>query len=130
MTKDEVISIMEMFFKKFDTNPNKLAVDIKVSPQSIYDVMNEKKPNVGISKRLAKKISDKYPVNETYFLTGAGPMLKSEVESISAQSQASDHVDGFFISNKVFEQISRLTETVLSQQRTIEMLAGKKTDVG
>lgn len=69
---------MNDFFDYFKSNPNHLANIVGMQPQSIYDVVNIKKANVGISKRLAKKIAENFPVNESYFLTGDGDMLKSK----------------------------------------------------
>ncbi|MGN6491215.1 MAG: hypothetical protein ACTHLE_04410 [Agriterribacter sp.] len=70
---------LEKVFYTFETNANKLAKDIgKDRSQGIYDVLNGK---VGISKKLAKQITELYPdVREAWLLTGDGKMKNTEVE--------------------------------------------------
>jgi hypothetical protein len=66
-----------------------------------------------------EKISKAFPLwNIDYLQTGEGEMFKSEPVCDNNERGS----DSIIIPREVFEQISRLTETVLSQQRTIESL--------
>lgn len=58
---------------------------------------------------------------DTCMLYGEGDMLKSQQNNTPTETRGD-----IVMSREVFEQISRLTETVLSQQRTIELLTSKK----
>lgn len=58
-------------------------------------------------------------INRDWLLYGDGEMLKNTPN----REMVSDKKDDVRMSREVFDQIIRLTETVLSQQRTIETLA-------
>lgn len=75
MEKDLAIKIFNEFLDSFGLNPTNLSKEVNVSRQGLYDIVNPNKPKVGISKNLARKISEKYPVNEAYLLTGIGNLL-------------------------------------------------------
>ena len=70
------------------------------------------------------KISETLKVNIEWLETGRGEMLLGDV--IPTYSPASSTGgDVVTMPREVFEQITKLTETVLSQQRTIETLANE-----
>ncbi len=74
-----------------------------------------------ISERTVHAIVSAFPeLNTEWLLTGEGEMLKKEKKSSPKKEEM------VTMSREVFEQIARLTETVLSQQRTIEELVAKR----
>lgn len=74
-----------------------------------------------ISERTVHAIVTAFPeLNTEWLLTGKGEMLKEEKKSSPQKEEI------ITMSREVFEQIARLTETVLSQQRTIEELVAKR----
>lgn len=75
-----------------------------------------------ISERTVHAIVSAFPeLNTEWLLTGEGEMLKKEKKSFPKKEE-----EMVTMSREVFEQIARLTETVLSQQRTIEELVAKR----
>lgn len=64
-------------------------------------------------------------VNPEWLLTGNGQMLKNEDSPVIAEPKIKyeKQNDNISMPREVFDQITRLTETVLSQQKTIEKLA-------
>jgi hypothetical protein len=72
MNKQIAINVIQTILKDLDMNPTDLARSIGMSrTQGLYDVLNEKKTAVGISKKLAKKISERFPqYTEAWLLTG------------------------------------------------------------
>lgn len=72
-----------------------------------------------IGSKVINKISESYPeLNTSWLATGVGAMLNKE--------EVTAPTENVTIPREVFDQITRLTETVLSQQRTIETLADLK----
>ncbi len=70
-----------------------------------------------------KRIALEFPeLNTTWLLTGEGEMLKNEEK----KSPSKEEENTVTMSREVFDQISKLTETVLSQQQTIEELVRKR----
>ncbi|MDR2003985.1 MAG: hypothetical protein LBQ74_13215 [Prevotella sp.] len=67
-------------------------------------------------------------ISPEWLLTGKGSMLKSEDRPISFDTKNQDEKrdDNISIPREVFDQITRLTETILSQQKTIEKLADRQ----
>ena len=79
-----------------------------------------------LSPPFLKNISDKLNINTDWILTGDGEMFSSpeileEPTMIKEQCYFGDF-DMIAMPREAFEQISKLTETVLSQQRVIESL--------
>lgn len=90
---------------------------LKIGQGYISDLLNGTAP---FGKKTAIKFAKEYGLNATWLITGEGEMLDSGNE------QPDD--DKVVMDIKVFQQISRLTETVLSQQKTIEILAERKAE--
>lgn len=62
--------------KELESNPHKLATELGLSTQGLYDVQNEK---VDLSGKLATKIAEKHPqFNLHWLLTGKGKMLNDK----------------------------------------------------
>ena len=97
-------------------NANQFADSIGLDRTTrIYNVLNRRNK---LSEDLAKLITNKYNnVNYAWLLTGKGDMLKA------IQNQVAISSEEITMPREVFDQISRLTETILSQQKTIETLA-------
>lgn len=75
-----------------------------------------------LNEHYVRKICKQFPfVNQEWLLEGVGEMLLA-TEPSPASSAGGDVVT---MPREVFEQITKLTETVLSQQRTIETLANE-----
>jgi hypothetical protein len=67
-------------------------------------------------------------VNPEWLLTGNGQMLKNKDSPVIAEPKIKyeKQNDNISMPREVFDQITRLTETVLSQQKTIEKLADRQ----
>ena len=73
------------------------------------------------------RISMCFPdLNTGWLLTGEGEMLKTDLTNSVKPNTASADGATITMPREVFEQISKLTETVLSQQRTIESMQADK----
>lgn len=87
-----------------------------------------------------KSIALNYPdLNTSWLMTGEGTMLLNVEDKVGftdefemkevfkeSQNEYNSKKGDVVLSREVFEQISRLTETVLSQQRTIELMQREK----
>ena len=75
-----------------------------------------------LNEQYVRRICKQFPfVNQEWLLEGDGEMLLA-AEPSPASSTGGDVVT---MPREVFEQITKLTETVLSQQRTIEVLTNE-----
>ncbi|WP_321437129.1 helix-turn-helix transcriptional regulator [uncultured Bacteroides sp.] len=91
------------------------------TPQNLYDVLKGKH---AISKKLAEAINVKYlNASISWLLTGIGD--NPEVENVSNISAIIDECqnDNIVMSRDVFELLKSQSETITSQQKTIESLA-------
>lgn len=94
------------------------AKKINVPYSRIYDIQRGKTNE--ISGEVANAIAQSYPqYNISWLLSGEGDMVKSK-----DASNAEVKGDMISMPREVFDQIARLTETVLSQQRVIESQNG------
>lgn len=63
MNKQIAIAIIQTILRELEMNPTDLARAIGMSrTQGLYDVLNEKKENVGISKNIVKKLPRIYVI--------------------------------------------------------------------
>lgn len=137
---EQIVNIFD--FNHFLSN-NRLTIETLkrklVADFSLNYLRDVSKHNIDVSLNLFNELIDVFGfdvVSSSFYKTDRIERSPYEDDSILDKKPHkkpdifNNQSDGIFISNKIFEQISRLTETVLSQQRTIEMLAGKKTDVG
>lgn len=76
MKKQRVIEIMNEVLEYAKMNSKQFSESLGLErPQAIYDILNPLK-KVGISKNMADKICEAYPlVNKTYLLTGEGGLI-------------------------------------------------------
>lgn len=79
MEKQRAIEIMNEVLEYTKTNSKQLAESLGFErPQAIYDILNPLK-KVGISKNMADKICNAYPlINKIYLLTGEGNLILNE----------------------------------------------------
>jgi len=115
-------------------NANRLAEIIDVKATQIYDLISGKTKK--ISEKFAEKILYKYSkYSKTWLLTGEGKMFNDADESEKDKAdQGLNMSESHFTYNKktdqdsvtmpreVFDILNKLTDTVQSQQRTIELL--------
>ncbi|MDP3452888.1 MAG: helix-turn-helix transcriptional regulator [Bacteroidales bacterium] len=115
MTDSERVKLIEKTYE-LSTNALAKALNLK-SAQTLYDIHKGKH---GISKELAEKIHAKYlNINPTWLLTGVGDMFNAKPSNELDKSEKKQG-DTVTMPREVFDMISRLTETILSQQRVIE----------
>lgn len=82
----------------------------------------------GVSSKMIELITDAYPeINRNWLLTGEGEMLKNTESptlhnSINRSENNMTPADNVVMSREVFEQITKMTDTILSQQATIKEL--------
>lgn len=88
MEKENTIRILKSVLKELKMTPRELAIRIRMHKQSVYDVLNVNKKNVGISKNLATKIIEHFPqFNPSFLLTGEGDMLSTgQIENSQEES--------------------------------------------
>ena len=113
-------------------NPNSFAKSLgKERAQGIYDVLNGK---VGISKKLAKEITNIYPtISETWLLTGLGdmragqedPSIDKEIaETIQELLNKGESIGGgsvpYEFVQQLFREREKHDEIIASLQKTIE----------
>lgn len=99
---------------KFSENLKQVEIAEKIGVKNTYlsDVINGRAP---LSELFTDKLVTAFSVNKEYLNTGEGEMFLGETKKNESKEIVS-------MSREVFDQITRLTETVLSQQRTIESM--------
>lgn len=103
---------LKKFLKHEGISERRFASLIGVSSSYVSSMSQSLQPD-----KLQRIIMQFPDLNAGWLMTGEGDMLKSSTQN--TQTSISDEV---VMSREIFDQISRLTETVLSQQRTIESL--------
>lgn len=99
---------------KFRESLKQVEIAEKIGVKNTYlsDVINGRAP---LSELFTDKLATAFSVNKEYLNTGNGEMFLGETKKSENKEMVS-------MSREVFDQITRLTETVLSQQRTIESM--------
>jgi transcriptional regulator with XRE-family HTH domain len=105
---------LKNYFKEWGITQNEMNAALGIRQSYISDLISGKKP---FGKKAAAKFSEVYGLNEAFLLTGEGEMFPGE----SGTPNNNVVIDG-----KVFSTMQMLSETILSQQRTIEKLTDKK----
>lgn len=104
---------------RFVRNQEELAQITGIIKSTISQLCSGKRE---LNEQYVRRICKQFPfVNQEWLLEGDGEMLLS-AEPSPASSTGGDVVT---MPREVFEQITKLTETVLSQQRTIEVLTNE-----
>ncbi|HPW66777.1 MAG TPA: helix-turn-helix domain-containing protein [Salinivirgaceae bacterium] len=93
----------------FDLNQDEIAEKTGITVTYLSDLIGGRSP---LSETYSDKLNAVFGVSKSYLKTGKGEIF----------DKRSSHGDSVTMSREVFDQISRLTETVLSQQRTIERI--------
>lgn len=104
---------------RFVRNQEELAQITGIIKSTISQLCSGKRE---LNEQYVRRICKQFPfVNQEWLLEGDGEMLLATKPS-PASSTGGDVVT---MPREVFEQITKLTETVLSQQRTIETLTNE-----
>lgn len=104
---------------RFVRNQEELAQITGIIKSTISQLCSGKRE---LNEQYVRRICKQFPfVNQEWLLEGDGEMLLA-AEPSPASSTGGDVVT---MPREVFEQITKLTETVLSQQRTIETLTNE-----
>lgn len=118
--------IKEIAEKLFDGNISELARVSGVNQPALRDIVGTKqaKPRFEILNSIVD--SSTLNIEAEWLLTGKGEMMKS---STVQENIIKEDTSGYSMANTLLEQLSKLTDTVLSQQKTIESLidTNKKT---
>ena len=113
--------IIEQILEHLEIKAPTFSDDICVKYQRIFDIQQGKTKK--ISSEVANAIVVKYPQFDiNWLLTGEGDMLK-ENKKINIQSAVSNDVT---MSREIFDLLKNQSETILSQQRTIEKLSDRE----
>lgn len=116
-----------LIFKDKIKSRKELAEKMGYTESSMSQILNGK---VSLSERFIKKLSIMDDaINQNWILTGDGNMLNCSddlTEPIFEQQTQMYYGGGesVEIPREVFDQIAKLTETILSQQRVIESQSG------
>lgn len=110
-------------------NAKRFAEIIEVQPTQVYDLKSGKIKK--ISESFADKILDKFSkYSKTWLLTGDGEMLSESSLSNKIAGKLNDLNPDYKVNNQnenvtmpreVFEMLNKLTDTVQSQQRIIDI---------
>ena len=113
-----------LIFKRKVKSRKELAEKIGYTESSMSQILNGK---VSLSEKFIKKLSIyDNAINEEWLLTGRGEMLNWPDNLDEPMMKETPMYYGGYdpemvsMPREVFEQISKLTETILSQQRVIE----------
>lgn len=86
----------------------------------LSDLINGKSE---LSELFIDKLVSTYPINKEYLISGNGEIWS---DGRTTSKTDNDNGDDVTMSREVFNMMNRLTETVLSQQRTIESMQKEK----
>lgn len=111
MAKNQILTeVIKAIKFHFDLNQAEIAEKTGIKVTYLSDLIGGRNP---LSEIYSDKLNAVFGVSKKYLKTGAGDIFdKPDVQENSIS-----------MPREVFDQITRLTETVLSQQRTIEKLA-------
>lgn len=95
---------------KHGLKQSEIADKMGIKNTYLSDVINGRSP---LSELFSDKLTTAFSVSKVYLSNGEGEVFEEEEKKPSTSEIIS-------MPREVFEQITRLTETVLSQQKTIE----------
>lgn len=112
------VSVSQVLIEKYDiVNERGFCSSIGIQQQIFSDIKSGK---LQAGTDLISVLLIKYDaVNPEWILTGKGEMLKSSPDD---ENIINEDTSGYSMANTLLEQLSKLTDTVLSQQKTIESL--------
>lgn len=102
---------------KFDFRQSDIAEKMGVNKTYLSSVING---NEILSELFLDKLVSAFSVSREYLNTGQGEVFEADKKEEQKPSET------VTMSREVFDQITRLTETVLSQQRTIEEMQNER----
>lgn len=115
MAKNQILTEVVKAIKfHFNLNQAEIAEKTGIKVTYLSDLIGGRNP---LSEIYSDKLASVFGVSKEYLKTGTGDVFDKPEESNETQN------DSVTMSREVFDQITRLTETVLSQQRTIEKLS-------
>lgn len=111
--------ILEAILHFYHINARNFAEKIGTSPTQIYDLRKGKIRK--LSPEMTEKILSAYPqISRSFLLTGEGDLFGTQsAPSINTISQNGDNVQNNGVNE---ESISKMLETIHSQQQTIQSL--------
>ena len=94
MEKAEIIKIANELLSYVGVSAKKFSESLgKESPQWIYDIFSERKPN-GFSRRTIQLITEKYPeINGEYLSSGQGSLLKNSNGPVSVGGDQNGNIN-------------------------------------
>lgn len=98
---------------KYQLRQVEVAEKIGVKNTYLSDVINGRSP---LSELFSDKLIAAFSVSREYLNTGQGEVFEAD------KKEEQKPPETITMSREVFDQITKLTETILSQQRTIEMM--------
>lgn len=114
--------VINMILENEGVNPKRFAEEIGVTPAQVYDLRSGKTKN--ISGKFANKILKRYSkYSKAWLMTGDGEVFSSAehlTEKPELDIKGKHPGNDVVVSREVFDVIKNLSESVLSQQRTIE----------
>lgn len=116
MAKNQILTeVIKAIKFHFNLNQAEIAEKTGIKVTYLSDLIGGRNP---LSEIYSDKLNAVFGVSKEYLKTGRGDVFdKPDVQENSVT-----------MPREVFDQITRLTETVLSQQRTIETLSKKIPD--
>lgn len=113
--KSEIIKRLIGIREESGLSSKDFAARAGIDSGNYSSIENKKRP---LGPRVMRDICCAFNINIVWLKTGQGEKYVPVVPAPAASA-----VESISMSREVFDQITRLTETVLSQQRTIEKLA-------
>lgn len=109
---------IEIILNNYKITAKELASSIGMSrADSIYHILNERN---GISRSLARKISDKYNISYEWLLTGEGEMLKTDTLPEVISNGVHYLEDIVVVSREAWELIKAQNATIQAQQLALQ----------
>lgn len=119
--KEEIISrILEVKFES-DLSHKDFAEKSGIDPRRLSPILKGKR---AFGDKVITNICRAFNINIAWLKTGQGEKYVPAVPASAASA-----AESITMPREVFDQITRLTETVLSQQRTIEELSKKTAGI-
>ena len=119
--KSEIIKRLIDIREESGLSSKDFAARAGIDSGNYSSIENKKRP---LGPRVMRDICRAFNINITWLKTGQGEKYVPAVPASAASA-----AESITMPREVFDQITRLTETVLSQQRTIEELSKKTAGI-